>query len=123
MRLIDADEILCKMEIVMDMQDVYLPVHFMEMVIDEMPTIEVEPTCAQIKWERDQAIKQLESYGVGFCENAEVRKVVYARWEINCDGYYPYCSNCKSEPQGRAMTRYCPNCGAKMDLEEDENGT
>lgn len=30
-------------------------------------------------------------------------------------GYYPYCSECKHEPQGREMTKFCPNCGAKMD--------
>lgn len=36
------------------------------------------------------------------------------RWLINSDGYYPYCSICKNEPQGRIMTDYCPNCGAKM---------
>ena len=36
------------------------------------------------------------------------------RWIISTDGYYPYCSICKNEPQGRIMTDYCPNCGAKM---------
>lgn len=36
-------------------------------------------------------------------------------WLINSDGYYPYCSLCKNEPQNRVMTKYCPNCGAKMD--------
>lgn len=40
------------------------------------------------------------------------------RWLINSDGYYPYCSICKNEPQGRIMTDYCPNCGAKMKREE-----
>jgi transcriptional regulator with XRE-family HTH domain len=42
----------------------------------------------------------------------------HAKWLINCDGYYPYCSNCKTEPPSRIMTKYCPNCGARMDLEE-----
>lgn len=37
-----------------------------------------------------------------------------AKWEICSDGYYPYCSKCKKEPQGRIMTDYCPNCGAWM---------
>ena len=37
------------------------------------------------------------------------------QWLINSDGYYPYCSICKNEPQGRIMTDYCPNCGAKME--------
>lgn len=45
----------------------------------------------------------------------EAESVKHGRWEINCDGYYPYCSNCKNEPQGREMTLYCPNCGARMD--------
>ncbi len=45
----------------------------------------------------------------------EYQPVKQGRWEINCDGYYLYCSNCKNEPQGREMTLYCPNCGARMD--------
>ena len=40
--------------------------------------------------------------------------VVHARWEINLDGYYPYCSNCKAEPKSGKMTETCPNCGADM---------
>ena len=49
----------------------------------------------------------------------EAEPVKHGRWEINCDGYYPYCSNCKNEPQGREMTLYCPNCGARMDGDSD----
>lgn len=49
----------------------------------------------------------------------DVVPVVHAKWIICSDGYYPYCSNCKREPQGREMTKFCPNCGAKMD--DDEN--
>ena len=45
----------------------------------------------------------------------EIQPVVHARWIICSDGYYPYCSECKHEPQGREMTKFCPNCGAKMD--------
>ena len=37
-----------------------------------------------------------------------------AHWLINSDGYYPYCSNCKNEPDGGKMTKYCPNCGARI---------
>lgn len=50
----------------------------------------------------------------------EVQPVKHARWEICCDGYYPYCSNCKNEPQGREMTDFCPNCGARMDGDSDD---
>lgn len=35
-----------------------------------------------------------------------------ARWEINSDGYYPYCSDCGFEPE--RISLYCPNCGKKM---------
>jgi hypothetical protein len=44
-------------------------------------------------------------------------RVVYSKWKINCDGYYPYCANCGEEPKG-GMSKYCPNCGAKMCLED-----
>lgn len=44
----------------------------------------------------------------------KVKYVEYGEWEINCDGYYPYCSNCMSEPPGRVMTDFCPVCGADM---------
>lgn len=46
---------------------------------------------------------------------ADVAPMKHSKWEICCDGYYPYCKNCGKEPQGRAMTDYCPNCGARMD--------
>ena len=38
----------------------------------------------------------------------------YGEWIINSDGYYPYCSLCYQEPEGRVMTKYCPTYGAKM---------
>lgn len=37
-----------------------------------------------------------------------------AHWIISSDGYYPYCSNCKTEPKGGEMTKYCSECGCKM---------
>ena len=45
---------------------------------------------------------------------ADVEKVIYAKWEICCDGYYPYCSHCKTEPKNGVMSKRCPECGAKM---------
>ncbi len=38
-----------------------------------------------------------------------------AHWVIVSDGWYPVCSACWQEPPGRQMTKYCPNCGAKME--------
>ena len=58
------------------------------------------------------------------CENyihtAYVQPVKHGRWIINSDGYYPQCSECMNEPQGRIMTNFCPNCGAKMDGDRDD---
>ena len=50
-------------------------------------------TIAQIKWERDTAIEQLKSYGIGFCEKADVVKVVrckdckYSYFVKSCSKY------------------------------------
>lgn len=35
-----------------------------------------------------------------------------AHWDINTDGFYPFCSRCGEA--ARHMTPHCPNCGAKM---------
>ena len=48
---------------------------------------------------------------------ADVAEVIHARWIICSDGYYPYCSNCKNEPFSGKMSKYCPECGARMDRE------
>lgn len=42
-RLIDADKIMDKMESTFDMQELYLPIHFKELIIDDMPSIEAIP--------------------------------------------------------------------------------
>ena len=41
----------------------------------------------------------------------ETRK---SKWEIDCDGYYPYCPNCGEEPPSGKMTNFCPKCGKDM---------
>ena len=51
---------------------------------------------------------------------ADVQPVKHGRWIINSDGYYPQCSECMNEPQGRIMTNFCPNCGARMDGDRDD---
>ena len=43
MRLIDADALIKRMPSVMDMQDVYLPIHFKELLIDDAPTVDAVP--------------------------------------------------------------------------------
>lgn len=48
-----------------------------------------------------------------FFQSADV-----AKWIISSDGYYPYCSHCKTEPKNGMMSNYCPECGARMDGEK-----
>lgn len=45
----------------------------------------------------------------------------HGKWEISSDGYYPYCSECGEEPKGGNMTKFCPNCGVKMERAANEN--
>ena len=44
-------------------------------------------------------------------ESSETKK---SKWEIDCDGYYPYCPNCGEEPPSGKMTNFCPKCGKDM---------
>lgn len=51
-RYIDADLILPEMESKLDMQELYLPAHFQEFIVDEIPTADVAPVvrCKDCKW-------------------------------------------------------------------------
>lgn len=109
--------------------------------IEYAPEADVVSTKAfeQVKWERDTAIEQLQSYGVGFCENKELAEVKHGEWiykhrhrggfvkrtgydefgnlhTITVDDRFeindPYCSVCGK--LGGEFLNYCGNCGAKM---------
>ena len=54
----------------------------------------------------------------------DVKQVVHGRWRIETDEEQPHiairqvvCSMCNGRAHGRY--NYCPNCGAKMDLEDE----
>lgn len=90
-RYIDADLILPEMESKLDMQELYLPAHFQEFIVDEIPTADVSPV--------------RHGYWV------KEKRDVLIHW---------HCSACKEcfyldEPNAE----YCPHCGAKMDEKED----
>ena len=76
-----------------DIKAIDVAITVMEMVIDEMPTIEAEPVkCG--KW-------------------TEMRLSGGDIWD-----YYFVCGVCHGETPNRAFTiapDYCPNCGAKME--------
>ena len=74
----------------------------------------------QVMWERDVALKQLEDLGVGFGEK------VHGRWVDKATGRYgqwqSWCSVCGKHSgiggiESNRHKPYCPNCGAKMDLD------
>lgn len=57
--------------------------------------------------------------------SADVEPVVHGRWGNKKGGFFEFaaCSLCGEEAPTAGITpNYCPNCGAKMDLEgNDEN--
>jgi hypothetical protein len=81
----------------------------------------------QVRWERDMALEQLESYGVSFGEQAEVVRVVHGKWtnimELGNGTCMGFCSVCGTGQHSQNITtlkgfrKYCHWCGAKMDLE------
>ena len=103
-RYIDADALIAKMPTVMDMQDVYLPIHFKEWLIDEAPSIDIEPKRGE--W-------------IVHKERAEVK-----------DGFIDFfptkyeCSNCGLKQSmyfiNSKPSNFCPNCGADMREREGE---
>ena len=95
MRLIDADTIPQKMSETFDMQDLYLPIHFVTFIINEMPTVEERKTG---RWVWDE-----EGYHCSEC-------FFHAYGDtLNClDGTF----------------KYCPHCGAKMgEVKDVQNKT
>lgn len=62
------------------------------------------------------------------CKDCKHRKERHyeesGEWKINSDGYYPYCSVCgtAADQSTKRLTKYCPECGARMDGgADDEN--
>ena len=92
MRLIDADAFIEESRNRIDMQDVYLPIHIKELVIDQMPTIDAQPI-RHGKW----IYKVFEKSRVGFFE----------------------CSECGYVTFNEKVCHYCYNCGAKMNEVEE----
>lgn len=70
---------------------------------------------------RDEMILNFQQFveSKSFVPSEDVEPVRRGHWIINSDGYYPQCSECMKEPQGRVMTDWCPNCGARMKGEKN----
>ena len=59
-------------------------------------------------------------FGVDKIPSADVAPVRHARWEVvvGSDGKeHMVCTGCRKQQDLTGVFSYCPNCGAKMDLE------
>lgn len=67
-RLIDADAFIEEARNRIDMQDLYLPVHIKEMVLDEMPTVDAVPVvrCKDCKYRKPKKTTTLNSHCVWY---------------------------------------------------------
>lgn len=71
---------------------------------------------------RHSAIADMIARQIEELPSAAVASVVHGRWDDSLDGITPYCSACgRTHGCVRRTPAYCPNCGAKMDLEEQNN--
>ena len=80
---------------------------FVERVVEGR--LEDNPVVIAVKCELKEMVG--ESTTEDSSVTQETRK---SKWEIDCDGYYPYCPNCGKEPPSGKMTDFCPNCGKDM---------
>ena len=70
----------------------------------------------------ESGMANLHVADIDVIQDADVIPVVYGKWidvrEKRLFGdHYFLCSNCKSRNGLMIPFNYCPNCGAKMDLE------
>lgn len=86
-------------------------------IVENEPTLGVVPKALydQIKWERDMAISQLESFGVQLGEKANVKPVRHGKWLLEAHKGLSSCKCNVCNAVYESETNYCPKCGAKMD--------
>lgn len=92
MRLIDADALIKHMESTFDMQDLYLPVHFKDL-IDEQPTIDNEEQPKKAHWAKMHGMMPPEFTGHFECDNC---------------GWHGKLNERETD------YNFCPGCGASM---------
>ena len=63
-----------------------------------------------------------EGCGIDEVPTADVAPVVHASWEKGFLGIALMCSNCNVPSPNPVYYKYCPNCGAKMDMNDENEG-
>lgn len=70
-------------------------------------------------------IVKLVKEEIGKIPTSDVAPVVHGEWLLRHEGcgHYWECSSCHKNPciYVTKDTRYCPNCGAKMDKEDEDD--
>lgn len=55
------------------------------------------------------------------CKVVDAEPVKHGRWDDSLDGITPYCTVCgRTHSCFKRTPSYCPNCGAKMDLDSEQ---
>lgn len=58
------------------------------------------------------------------CKVVDAEPVKHGRWDDSLDGITPYCTVCgRTHSCFKRTPSYCPNCGAKMDLDSEQAET
>lgn len=138
-RLIDADALIEEFEWLKEQSSEWRRVEIDEIIerINNQPTTDAVPKGLfdQIKWERDIAIGQLQEIGCELGQKMDGVKAksgavpaVSGRWEewfppkhmiFTGEEMLYRCSSCTAKYSDVEGFRYCPNCGARMDMEEE----
>jgi len=91
--------------------------------------------CAKygVKVDKDELIRALrydrDQYEKGFCDGIELAQKAAqktGKWEMKPDpfGFFrdiPVCSECGCTTKMRDKTKYCPNCGARMEVDHEND--
>ena len=79
---------------------------------------------ALIEYCNNQKVKTVSANDIARFPTIDAAPVKHGRWDDSFDGITPYCSICHMTHKCFNRTpNYCPSCGAKMDLEEQDART
>lgn len=130
MRLINAETLKSNIKKTVDMQDLYLPVHFLE-IIDNEPTVEKMTASEQLE---NNAVQYTRGYQDGFQEAKQLYEKLELKgeWIQNEKTFEDLsgsietytrstCSVC-NQANDWGEVPYCPWCGARMEKKDDRHG-